>query len=220
LCVFNISEITASPVNQLLAFQKIQELGVPSFETRDVSALLRVTRANSSALLSRLASRGLVLRISRGIWSLPSRANRALLAEHLAAPLPAYVSLQTALFQHGLIEQIPEVLYAVTLGRARRVQTPIATISFHRIPLNLFGGFTITDDGAKLATPEKAMFDKFYLSPKRTRLFVKLPEVELPKSFHWAEIARWAGKISGKNRRTFVEQKLVEVRRQLTSAVG
>ncbi len=39
-----------------------------------------------------------------------------------------------------------------------------------------------------------------------------LPEMELPKSFRWAEVTRWAGKIAGKSRRTFVEQKLAALK--------
>jgi predicted transcriptional regulator of viral defense system len=96
----------------------ILRLDVPSFETRDISALLRVTPANASPLLSRLANRGFVQRLARGQWSMGAQSSREQLAELVAAPSPAYVSLQSALFRHGLIEQIPEVIYAVTLGRA------------------------------------------------------------------------------------------------------
>lgn len=195
-------------MNQTEALQKIQQLGVPSFETRDVSALLRVTPANASALLSRLATRGFVRRLARGRWSIGAQSNREQLAEQIAAPSPSYVSLQSALFRHGLIEQVPEVLYAVTLGRARRVRTPSGTVSLHRMPPALFGGYEITDDGTKVATAEKALFDLLYLGPTRSRLFVSLPELELPKSFRWADLAGWTKKIPGKSRRAFVEKKL------------
>ena len=199
-------------MNQTEALQKIQQLGVPAFETRDVSALLRVTPANASVLLSRLASRGFLRRLARGRWSIGPQPNREHLAEQIAAPSPAYVSLQSALFRHGLIEQVPDVLYAVTLGRARRVRTPSGTVSMHRIPPALFGGYEMTDDGAKVATAEKALFDLIYLSPTRSRLFVSLPEMELPKSFHWADTARWTKKIAGKSRQAFVEQKLAALK--------
>jgi predicted transcriptional regulator of viral defense system len=199
-------------MNQLEALQKIQQLGVPAFETRDISALLRVTPANASVLLSRLASRGFVRHLARGRWSIGAQRNREQLPEQVAAPSPAYVSLQSALFRHGLIEQIPEVIYAVTLGRARRVQTPDGTVSLHRMPSQLFGGFETTEDGAKVATSEKALFDLLYLSPTRTRLFVHLPEIEFPKSFRWPEVRRWTKKIAGKSRRTFVEQRLAALR--------
>jgi len=199
-------------MNQVEALQKIQQLGVPAFETRDISALLRVTPTNASVLLSRLASRGFVRRLTRGRWSLGGQPNREQLAEQVAAPAPAYVSLQSALFRHGLIEQVPEVIYAVTLGRARRVQTPAGTVSLHQVPPQLFGGFEIADDGSKVATAEKALFDLLYLSPTRTRLFVHLPEIEFPNSFRWAEVVRWTKKIAGKSRRAFVEQRLASLR--------
>jgi predicted transcriptional regulator of viral defense system len=199
-------------MNQTEALQKIQQLGVPTFETRDISALLRVAPANASALLSRLASRGLVRRLARGRWSIGVQPNRDQVAEQVAAPSPAYVSLQSALFRHGLIEQVPDVLYAVTLGRARRVSTPSGAVSLHRMPPALFGGFETADDGTKAATAEKALFDLLYLSPTRSRLFTKLPEIELPRSFRWAKVAEWAKKITGKSRRTYVEQRVASLK--------
>jgi predicted transcriptional regulator of viral defense system len=199
-------------MNQTEALQKIQRLGVPAFETRDISALLRVSPANASVLLARLAGRGFVRHLARGRWSIGAQPNREQLAEQVAAPSPAYVSLQSALFRHGLIEQVPEVLYAVTLGRARRVRTPSGTVSLHRMPPALFGGYETAVDGAKVATAEKALFDLLYLGPTRSRLFVRLPEMELPKSFRWAEVTRWTKKIAGKSRRVFVEQKLATLK--------
>jgi hypothetical protein len=52
----------------------------------------------------------------------------------------------------------------------------------------------------------------YYLSPTRTRLFVHLPEIEFPKLFRWAEVARWTKRIAGKSRRVFVERKLTALR--------
>ncbi len=106
------------------------------------------------------------------------------LPELISAPYPAYVSLQSALFHHGLIEQIPSTLYAVTPARTRRVRTPIGAISFHRMPPELFTGFELSSHSdAKIAIPEKALFDLLYLAPGRSRLFSKLPELTLPKRF-------------------------------------
>jgi predicted transcriptional regulator of viral defense system len=199
-------------MNQAEALQRIQRLGVPVFETRDISALLCVRPANASVLLSRLASRGFVRRLTRGRWSIGVQSNQSQLAEQVAAPSPAYLSLQSALFRHGLIEQVPEVLYAVTLGRARRVNTPIGSVSLHRMPPKLFGGYDMAGDGTKMATAEKALFDLLYLSPSRSRLFASLPEIELPRSFRWPEVARWAKKIAGKSRRAFVERRIDEIK--------
>ncbi|MGA2692594.1 MAG: hypothetical protein ABSF76_09525 [Opitutaceae bacterium] len=199
-------------MNQPEALRSIQKLGVSSFETRDISALLRVSPANASVLLSRLASRGFVRRVKRGQWALGTNPNRESLAEQVSAPLPAYISLQSALFRHGIIEQVPEILYAVTLGRARRLKTPSGTVSLHHIPPTLFGGYTIAEDGTKIATAEKALFDLLYLSPTRLRFFASLPEMEVSRSFRWSEISRWTKKIAGKSRRAFVERKTSELK--------
>ena len=202
-------------MNSTTALQQLQQLGAPVFETRDVSALLRVKPANASVLLARLAGRGLVHRLARGRWSLGTTPGRALVAEQVAAPWPAYLSLQTALFRHGMVEQVPSVQYAVTLGRARRVRTPAGTVSLHRMPPALFGGYEVAEDGAKVATAEKALFDLAYLSPTRSRLFVHLPELELPRRFRWAEVNRWIRKIAGISRRAFVTRKLAQLQPRL-----
>jgi predicted transcriptional regulator of viral defense system len=199
-------------MNQMEALQRIRELGVQSFETRDVSALLRISPANASVLLSRLGSRGHVQRISRGRWSIGGRSERERLAEELAAPAPAYVSLQSALYRHGLLDQIPDVIYAVTLGRARLVRSPLGTVSFHRMPPALFGGFETDGSGAKMATAEKALFDFAYLGPTRSRHFTSLPEMEFPRGFRWKELEFWADKIAGKSRQIHVRRKLLALR--------
>jgi predicted transcriptional regulator of viral defense system len=46
--------------------------------------------------------------------------HRFALPERISAPYPACVSLQSALFHHGLIEQLPAALYVVTLARRIR----------------------------------------------------------------------------------------------------
>jgi len=203
-------------MNQAEALKRIRDLGVTAFETRDISALLRVSPANASVLLSRLASRGHVARVGRGRWSIGSMP-KELLVEHVSAPAPAYVSLQSALFRHGLIDQIPSVVYGVTLGRARRITTAAATISLHRMPPALFGGFSVANDGSKMATPEKALFDLCYLAPTRSRMFTSLPEIEIPRGFAWGEVNRWCGMISGSSRRVFVENMLASFRVQQRS---
>lgn len=201
-------------MNQMEALRKIRALGVVSFETRDVAALLGVTPANASMALTRLAKHGHLHKLARGKWA-TERISRSSLVEQIATPYPAYVSLHSALFRHGAIEQVPAITYAVTLGRARKVASPDGMVSLHRMPPELFGGFEAAADGSKLATLEKALFDLVYLSPTRSRLFVRLPELELPKSFRWTEAARWAKLIAGKSRRSFVEGKLAQLRQKV-----
>jgi len=189
------------------AFAKIEALGQSFFETKDVAALLRVENSNANKIVSRLARGGLILPIARGKWALRTRLNNLAIAEHLTSPYPAYISLQSALYHHGMISQIPAVTYAVSIARTRRYKTPVGTFSIHHVVPDFFCGFN--DSGtAKIATPEKALVDVFYLGPTRTRFFVKLPELEYPQGFSWKKAFAMAAKIKGRARRTFVEKAL------------
>jgi predicted transcriptional regulator of viral defense system len=199
-------------MNQIEALRRLQRLGAPVFETRDASALLGVTTANAHMILRRLAAQGLVAHLARGKWLAGENVSRFALPELLSAPYPSYVSMQSALFHRGLIEQVPAVVYAVTLGRPRRITTPLGTISFHRLPPELFSGFEVTDDGAKIATAEKALFDVLYLAPARSRLFARLPELEIPASFRWKDLRHLATLVKSAGRRTHIERRIDELR--------
>ncbi len=202
-------------MSQIEALQRLKKLGAPGFETRDASALLGVTPNNAHMILRRLAAGGLLTHVSRGRWLFSEGASKYALPELISAPAPAYVSLQSALFHHGLIEQIPAVVYAVTLARPRRVSTPLAVVSFHRMPPELFNGFEILPrDHAKMATPEKALFDTLYLAPGRSRLFAKLPELEIPRGFRWQQLKRYTALVKSPSRRTFLTENIERLRKR------
>lgn len=202
-------------MSQIDALRRLQQLGVAVFETRDAAALLQVTPGNASAILRRLARQGLLVHLSHGRWLADPHVDRFALPELISAPYPAYVSLQSALFHHGLIEQIPSVIYAATLARTRRVATPPATISFHHLPPYLFAGFVLTPKSdAKIATAEKALFDLLYLAPARSRLFARLPELSIPKRFQWKQLSHYTALVRSRARRTFLERRIRELRLQ------
>jgi predicted transcriptional regulator of viral defense system len=199
-------------MKQLTALAKLQEL--PLFESKDVAALLQVTRTNATQIAERLARAGLLLKLSRGKWALPRIENLLAIPEFLTSPYPAYVSLQSALYLHGMISQIPAVTYAVSLARPKRYPTPLGTFSIHHVASDFFFGFELDQTAtAKIALPEKALVDLFYFAPARTRLFARLPEVEIPRSFRWTKAAQFAARIKSLSRRRMVEEKLAALRR-------
>jgi predicted transcriptional regulator of viral defense system len=201
-------------MKQTEALKRLESLGAQGFETRDAAALLQVTPGNATKILKRLAHDGFLLHVTRGRWMQSRGFNRNHLPELIALPYPSYISLQSALFFHGLIEQIPIVIYAITLGRPRRVKTDAGTVSFHRVPPALFTGFEIAKDGAKIATPEKALFDTMYLAPGRSRLFAKLPELEIPRGFRWRQLGEHAALVKSPSRRTFLLENIQQLRKK------
>lgn len=198
-------------MNQIEALRRLQQLGTPVFETRDASALLGVSAANANMILRRLADQQQITHLARGRWLMGTTIARFALPDLLSAPYPAYVSMQSALFHRGLIEQVPAVVYAATLGKPRRVQTPLGVISFHRLPPDLFLGFELEDDGAKIATAEKALFDTLYLAPARSRLFSRLPELEIPRQFRWQQLQEFVALVKFPRRRTHIERRIHEI---------
>jgi predicted transcriptional regulator of viral defense system len=205
-------------VNQVEALRRLSDLGARGFETRDAATLLAVTPANANTILRRLSRAGLVTHLSRGHWLVGREVARFALPEILSAPYPAYVSLQSAMFHHGLIEQIPAVVYAVTLARPRRATTPLGVVSFHRVPPALFCGFEVdVASEAKIATAEKAVFDILYLAPARSRLFAVLPEIAFPARFGWKELKRLAAFVQSPSRRTFLLASIERLRHRATA---
>jgi predicted transcriptional regulator of viral defense system len=198
-------------MNQIEALQRLKRLGA-GFETRDAAAALEVTPANAHMILSRLARGGLLSHLSRGRWLQSSQISRFAIPELISAPSPSYISLQSALFHHGLIEQIPAVIYAVTLGRPRRVRTPAGVVSFHRLPPELFAGFDVVDGAIKIATAEKALFDLLYLGPGRSRLFARLPELDIPRSFMWPQLRHYTATVKSASRRAYLTARIAELR--------
>lgn len=134
--------------------------------------------------------------------------NPLALPEYLTAPFPAYVSLQSALYLHGMISQVPSVTYAVSLARTRRFTTPLGTVSIHHVQPPFFFGFEDAGHGGRLATPEKALVDFLYLAPARSQLFRALPELEWPRRFSVRKARAIVGRIEAERRRTLVSRRL------------
>lgn len=189
------------------AWEKLRALGLPVFRTADASAILGTPPANASTLLARLGKHGLVVRIKRGLWVLPGTDLLAI-APHLTAPLPSYISLHSALYTHGMISQIPDVAYCVSLARTRRYRSPLGTVSVHHLPGALFFGYEASRDGSfQIATPEKALLDFLYLGPAKSRLFAALPELSIPTGFSRKRLAAMIARIPDRKRRTYVQDR-------------
>lgn len=197
-------------MNSSVAFAKIGALNFPLFKTHDVSALLRMQTDATSKLLDRLCQAQLIKKLMRGVWSLP-HADPLLMPEFLTLPYPSYVSLQSALFIHGVISQIPEKIYAVTLDRTKQIKTPLATLSFHHIDARFFFGFELKGfQQIKIATKEKALLDALYLTSAKSKLFTHLPELDLG-GFNKTQLKKWLKKIQDKKRRSLVKKRLEEI---------
>ncbi len=188
-------------------FHQIQQLGVDVITTRDASAYLKITKTHASKLLSRLEEAQQIWRLGRGIWTLKKALTPLLIPQYLVAPFPAYISLQTALYFHGMISQIPSVIYAISLARTHIFKTPLADISIHHVNPDFYQGFERDQrTGVIMATPEKALIDLLYLSYGRNSYFQALPEIDFPSQFSEAKARKLIHLIQSKRLRTLVSK--------------
>jgi hypothetical protein len=97
------------------ALSRLRELDTPFLNT-DIATILRLSANAANKAASRLAKRNLLVHLTR--WSLGSqRQNQsAVHAQYLAAPYPAN-SRCNCTFHYGMISQIPQIVYAVTVAK-------------------------------------------------------------------------------------------------------
>ncbi len=196
-------------MNASLAYSRLLSLGPPVVRTSEVAAVLGSTALAASQTLRRLAAAGLVKPLRHGLfWVKQEPIDSWVALDWIAAPYPAYGSLYSALYLHGVLSQLPQTHYAVTLGRTQKVQTAAGAYSLHQMAPEVFGGFETLGSGAKLATVEKALFDLAYLADTRSRLFARPPELELPARVNRAELSRWVQRIKDPRRQTLVRLRL------------
>jgi predicted transcriptional regulator of viral defense system len=199
-------------VNASAALARLQGLGVPALSTADAAAVLGLPIDAASHTLHRLSSSGLVIRVRKGLWAMNRDPDPHAFVEYVTAPYPSYLPLQTALYQRGIISQVSEVIYLVSLARRAQIRTSLGTYSVHHVQPEFFGGFeTVGPAGVKFAFAEKVLVDFPYLSPARGSLFASLPEVERPRGFRCGLARQWAQHVPTPRLRVVVKRKLEEI---------
>ncbi len=193
----------------------IRDLKRPVFTTREIAILAGTSMSSASQSLGRLANKGLVVRARQGLWCDPDAKQFTpfSLVPYLSGEHQAYVSFVSALYLHGIIEQIPVVIYASTTGHSRRITTPIGTYSFHQIAPTFFDGFDWygNDSTFLCATKEKALVDCLYLSFRKNKRFGNFPELRFPRNFSTKRARNWLRRIDDPRLRTLVSERLDDV---------
>jgi len=195
----------------------VKKLDRPVFTTREAAMLSGSSLSNASKMLKILEKKGLIFKITRGIWA---ETGNEKLSPYSIIPLlliknRAYVSFISALHLHGIIEQIPQEISLASTVHTKRIYTKVGTFSIHCIPPSFFDGFDwYRGDGSFLiAEPEKALIDSLYLSTRKKKQFGYFPELYFPKSFSFKKTVKWVKKIHDPRIRSSVEKKLLEIRK-------
>ena len=153
------------------------------FTTRLFASLTERGVDSASRTLNRLAARGQLARVTRGIWAqkdhyafTPYAAVGFLLGNE-----QGHVSFVSALHRHGVISQIPGAIHVATTGHGRVVDGAIGRFEFFRLrPQMMLAGVDVsdTDPFYPIASAEKALLDTLYVALWGRR-FTRLPELDL-----------------------------------------
>jgi len=120
--------------------------------------------------ISDLLHKGVIVRVKKGLYVFGEEYRRKAYSREILANLiygPSYISLDYALHYYGLIPERVEAVTSVTIGRARRFETPVGLFTYRPIPLEAFRkGMDQMETGDSrcflIATQEKALADKLY----------------------------------------------------------
>lgn len=189
----------------------------PVFTTAEVAELGEINVSYVSRSLSKLADDGRVTRVRRGLWAVSGHPD---LSPYVVVPYlfenedSGYISFFTALNQHGMIEQIPQLIEVATRINKKSLDTPFGTYEFHQLQDALYGGWKPADQrwSYLLATPEKAIFDSIYISVRKGRQFARFPELMLTADFSEDNLRAWIEELDSPSLRTAVENRWKKLR--------
>jgi predicted transcriptional regulator of viral defense system len=196
------------------ALAELGGIGKPVITTAEASAAWLMDPPSASKTLSRLAASKLVHNVRQGIWALGSEAPDPYeVAPVLTRPYPNYVSMYSALFSHGMIDQIPRAIDLMSLGRPMKLETSVGLFTVHHLHEGSFAGF-IGQSAFRsgLATAEKALVDTVAVLSVCSGI-VTLPEIDLNVDFDVEAMWAWVERISSRRLRTIATrnlQRLVE----------
>ncbi len=204
--------------------QAILAIDRPVFTTREIAAVRAGSVSATSQALRRMERQGLLAGPSRGIWCVPTdpRFTPLALVPYLAGDRQTYVSFFSALHLHGMIEQIPQIVYAATTGHTNIRRTPVGTYSFHRIHPRFFAGFDWYRGRQEflIASPEKALVDCLYLSSRKGKRFAHFPEIHFGRQFSFRRAAEWVERIPYRNILEYASSRLEALRRRSRESTG
>ncbi|MCC5998083.1 MAG: hypothetical protein LM573_03310 [Thermofilum sp.] len=124
-----------------------------------LAKLVNVPDSYAKVYAYRLVEKGMAWRLSRGVVSFTH--DTFIIASQLIEP--SYVSMHSALYLRGLIDQVPSIVEAVTTKRPAWLRD--LGIRYRKISAKLFFGYerlARANSYVFIATPEKALLDTVY----------------------------------------------------------
>ncbi len=138
--------------------ETLRKRKTPVFTTTEIARAYGTTRASAAVYIKRMLDRGLIFRVAKGIYSLEN--DSILYASYVIQN--SYISFNSALYLHGIIDQIPG---KISVAVPKRMKKAVEGVEFVTMPKKAMFGFKKTEYKGYfiwLAEPEKALADIAY----------------------------------------------------------
>lgn len=156
----------------------LQKINKPFYTIADMEKITHLDRNSLYVALKRWVTGGIIERVAQGIY-VPMGGNISL--ENVAAQLyiPNYLSFESALAKHGILNLIPYALTFATTRKTKKYALQKQEIEFRQISSELFFGYEMRN-GIYIASPEKAFMDQVYFVT-RGKATLDLDELNVKK---------------------------------------
>jgi len=156
----------------------LQKINKPFYTIADLEKITGLSRNSLYVALKRWETGEIIERVSQGIY-IPMGSNVSL--ENVAAQIyiPNYLSFESALTKHGILNLIPYTLTFATTRKTKKYTLQKQKIEFRQISPELFFGFEMKN-GIYIASPEKAFLDLVYFAA-RGKATLDIDEVDIKK---------------------------------------
>ncbi len=183
--------------------KSMERLHKPFYSIPDIEKITGLSRKSVYVALSRLVDRGILERIGPGSYR---PFNQKGPVEKMAASLyiPSYLSFESALSRHGVLNLVPYTLTFATTRKTKRLSVAGRDVEFRQIKKALFWGYAV-QGGLYVARAEKAFLDLIYLASKGMAT-VDLDELDV-KKLSMKTLKTFSRKFPGYTRR-FLEKIL------------
>lgn len=140
------------------------------FSIFSLSDIRKIDQKFYSSRLSQWQEKGYIKKLRRGYYVFAdinlNEEKLFLIANRLYSP--SYVSLESALSYHGLIQEGVYSITSISSAKTERFRTPVADFVYRNVRPQLLFGYELKQiggQGYKIAEIEKAVIDYLYLNP-------------------------------------------------------
>ena len=155
----------------------------------------------------RLCKGGKLIRLKKNCYTLPDfHPNELLIAQQMVSP--SYHSLEAVLSWNGIIPEGTASYTLVTSQKTQHYENDFGVFSYRHLSPELFFGVGQRQDGAWIASSEKALLDYFYLNSKKFKPDFACWQAERFDELHtldFKKMMKWASKYPMKKVKKLVE---------------